>query len=137
MSFADNADIIRALFEEGWNRGRFENLQGVLHEDAVLHIGSMSRATDLDDLEEIVTGWRSAFDDFRFEIHEIVSQRDAVASRMTLRGKHTGPFRGLDPTGREIAVHHAFFFRFADGKVVEVWEILDQEQLNRQLAGVG
>lgn len=137
MSSADNADVIRALFEEGWNRGRFENLQGLLHEDAVLHIGSTSRATNLDDLEEIVTRWRSAFDDFRFEIHEIVSQRDAVASRMTLRGTHTGPFRGLDPTGREIAVDHAFFFRFADGKVVEVWEIMDPEQLNRQLTGAG
>ncbi len=132
MSSADNADVIRALFEEGWNRGRFENLQGLLHEDAVLHIGSTSRATNLDDLEEIVTRWRSAFDDFRFEIHEIVSQRDAVASRMTLRGTHTGPFRGPDRP-----VHHAFFFRFVDGKVVEVWEILDQEQLKHQLAGVG
>lgn len=43
-------------------------------------------------------------------------------------------FRGLDPTGREIAVDHAFFFRFADGKGAEIWEIRDQEQLNRRLA---
>lgn len=134
MGSADNADAIRTLFEEGWNRAHFENLHGLFDEDVVLHIGSMSRTTKLEDLAEIVRSWRSSFDDFQFQIHEIVSEGDTVATRMTLEGRHTGPFRGLDPTGREIAVDHAFFFRFADGKVAEIWEILDQEQLNRQLA---
>jgi serine phosphatase RsbU (regulator of sigma subunit) len=56
-----------------------------------------------------------------------------VVSHFTIRGTHQGDFRGLAPTGRQIALTGVTTFRFSpEGKVVETWDSYDQLSLMRQ-----
>ena len=128
-------DIARIIFEEGWNRQEFANVQPLLADEFPLHIGGMSRITNGAELESIVAGWHAAFPDFRFAIHSITADERLAAVRATLHGTHHGPWGGLQATGRSVAVEHAFFLEVEDGLVVEVWEILDGKALEAQLAG--
>jgi predicted ester cyclase len=41
----------------------------------------------------------------------------------------------LEATGHSIAVEHMFFFRVENQRIVEVWELLDQDEFRRQLTG--
>lgn len=129
------AAVARALFEDGWNRQDFERVRPFLAPDVVLHVGGATRRTDAADLEAAVAAWHAAFADFGFEIHSVTADGAMVAVRATLHGTHTGPWAGLDATGRPVSVEHAFFLRFDGGVVAEVWEILDSAALHRQLAG--
>lgn len=73
-------------------------------------------------LEEHVADLRSrheAFDDARFEIHQMVAEGDTVAVRYTFHGTHTGEFLGIAATGRAVNRPSTAFFKVADGKVVE------------------
>lgn len=129
------ADIVRAIYESGWSNGDFEPVAGWFADQVPLHVGGRTRITDLDDLIAIVTRWRTAFSDLRFEIDDLVAAGDVVAVRATLRGTHRAEWLGIEPRGAEIAVPHAFFHRFRDGLLVEVWEILDRDLLIGQLRG--
>ena len=48
-------------------------------------------------------------------------------------GSGAGTFMGLAPTGKSIAYDEIFIFRFADGRVVETWGVVDVLSQLRQL----
>jgi hypothetical protein len=48
-----------------------------------------------------------------------------VAARWTIRGPHTGSWAGVPPSGRTVAFSGVNIFRFAEGKVVELWNHRD------------
>ncbi len=51
----------------------------------------------------------------------LVAEGDMVAIRDTMRFKHTGPFLGIAPTGKEATITTNDIYRIVDGKIVEQW----------------
>jgi len=126
-------DVARVVFEEGWNRQDFSNVQRLVAGEFPLHVGGDTRLTNANEFAAIVGSWHAAFPDFRFDIHSITADDHMAAVRATLHGTHEGFWGDLPPTGRSIAVEHAFFLSIEDGLVTEVWEILDRSALETQL----
>jgi steroid delta-isomerase-like uncharacterized protein len=61
-------------------------------------------------------GLAGAFPDLRFELVSAALTADGdVAAQWVMRGTNDGPFNGLPPSGREIALPGADFIAFADG----------------------
>ena len=131
----DVAEVVRQILEEAWNRKDFTTFPLGKGDRYVLHVGGESRAVDLAETEELVSRWHDAFPDFRFDIHSIVAEGSFAAAHATLRGTHLGRWRDIDPTGRTVAVEHAFFFKFEDGSLRDVWEVLDRSAFDAQLTG--
>ena len=75
----------------------------------------------------------SAFSDIRYEAHDIVSDGDKVALRVTMHGRHTGSLMGQPPTGRSFSADHIHLFRVADGRIAEHWAQRDDLGMMRQL----
>ncbi len=63
----------------------------------------------------------------------ILADGDLVAARWTTTGTHTGPWGGVEPTGTPVTFSGVNVFRFADGKVVELWNHRDDLGLMQQL----
>jgi steroid delta-isomerase-like uncharacterized protein len=89
-------------------------------------------------LKEVIAVMRTAFPDLHFEVHEIVAEGDVVATRSTMTGTHEGrfalgPLGDVPPTGRRVEVPHMHFFRYRDGRVVDMWHVWDTLKLMRQL----
>jgi predicted ester cyclase len=68
---------------------------------------------------------RSAFPDWRSEVHLLVAEGDYVVERFTASGTHRGEFMGAAPTGRTVAMPGINIFRLRDGKIVERWGSVD------------
>ncbi len=60
-----------------------------------------------------------AFDDIRVSIDDILTERDRVAWRWTLRAAHRAPFMGVPATGRAVTVTGINIDRVEDGRIVE------------------
>lgn len=67
------------------------------------------------DYQDIARG----FADARFDVDEIFGADDRVAVRWTLHATHTGPFAGVPPTQKKIAVRGISLYRVRDGKITE------------------
>jgi predicted ester cyclase len=80
--------------------------------------------------------FRSAFPDMRIEIEDILAEGDKVAARMRLRGRNTGSFQGMPPTGKAVDVTATGIFRVVDGKATDNWVTLDALGLLQQLGVV-
>lgn len=126
-------ETVRRLVEEGWNRGEFGGLVGALSDFAVFRRRGREEVTGLGDLEEIVHRWRAAFPDMVLQIDELVAEGDTVAARITFRGTHSGPWKGVPPTGAQVTFEVTWFLRFAASTIVELHEVDDEYGLRAQL----
>lgn len=88
---------------------------------------------DSDAWLEFLDGFLEGFPDLHLEVHDAVADEAMTAQRILFTGTHTGPFRGLPPTGRTVRFFGIEINRMADGKVAEHWFQLDALTLFQQL----
>jgi predicted ester cyclase len=127
--------LVRAWYDEMWNRWDETVLDRILHPDVELR-GSLGQThRGLRGISSYMRFVRAAFPDFNNEIESMVEEGDAVFARLRYTGTHDGPIFGIAPTGRRIAYAGAALFRFRDERVWNVWVLGDVDGLKRQLAG--
>ena len=68
-----------------------------------------------------------------FDIGDVVAEDDKVLVRLKMRGRHTGEFMGVKPTGKWVNIDVMDFFRIADGQLVEHWALMDNLSLLQQI----
>ena len=126
-------------FERMFNQGDLDYVDGAVAPGGVDHQEALG-AEFAPHLKQVIVALRAAFHDLRFEIHEILAERDIVATRSTMTGTHQGrlqlgPLAGIEPAGRRVEVPHMHFFRYDDeGRVLDLWHVWDTPKLARDLA---
>ncbi len=88
---------------------------------------------DSDAWVEFLGGFLEGFPDLHLEVQDAVADERMTAQRILFTGTHTGPFRGLPPTGRKVRFSGVEINRMVDGKVAEHWFQLDALALFEQL----
>lgn len=73
------------------------------------------------------------FPDLHLDVLDTSADEHMVAQRIEFSGTHTGPFRGLPPTGRKVCFGGIEINRMVDGKVVEHWFQMDMITMFQQL----
>ena len=84
----------------------------------------------------IINMMRSGFPDIRWELEEMVAEKEKVAARFTMRGTHQGTFFSVPATSRTIEVTAVNFYRFSDGQIIEEYGQPDLLSLLQQIGAV-
>jgi len=66
-------------------------------------------------------------------VDDMLAEDDRVMVRWTFYGTQQGEFAGLPATHRQVNYAGINIFRIADGKIVEIWDLLDRLSLWQQL----
>ncbi|NTU80456.1 MAG: ester cyclase [Chloroflexales bacterium] len=82
---------------------------------------------------QLLSTFYSAFPDLHPVIEEQLVEDDRVATRLTWYGTHQGPFQGIPPTGKQIAMAMIRIDHIVNGKVAENWVSFDALGLLQQL----
>lgn len=130
-----NKAVILRLYEEVVNRAKFEIADDITAPDAVMHHALYSGQTGPEVIRSTWQSLHESFSDLTFVIEGIVADGDCVAVRGVTTGRHTGTFRGHAPTGKSVSQRAHVFYRLRDGRVSEVWPLVDHMGLQQQLAG--
>ncbi|HVX44687.1 MAG TPA: ester cyclase [Mycobacteriales bacterium] len=72
--------------------------------------------------------WRTliqAFPDIRVTVEDVIAEGQKVVARQTVTGTHRGEYRGHAPTGRSVRYNEIFILRFEDGRIAEIWGVVD------------
>ncbi len=78
---------------------------------------------------------KPAFSGFRVDIHEQFADGDAVTTRKSFHGTHTGEFFGASPTNRPVRMDVIDIIKLRDGKFTDHWGILDMAAVMAQITG--
>jgi nogalonic acid methyl ester cyclase / aklanonic acid methyl ester cyclase len=140
MTNNEAVTVVRKMFEAittGDITGVFDYIsQDYVNLEALEDSEDRSSLRGPDEFIATVKLLRSAFSNIHYEEQEVVSLGDKVALRTIETGKHTGPFFGIAPTGKNITHEQAHFFRVVDGKVTEHKAVRDDLGLMLQLGAL-
>lgn len=75
----------------------------------------------------------AVFPDLSTSLEAIVSDGDQVVGRFTWRGTHSAEFMGVSATGRAATWTSMDWWRVAEGKLTEHWDVVDFSGLLAQL----
>ncbi len=121
--------------EEVWNSHNPDALGKYFAPDARVHSmtpGSIA-GTGLDYLKERAQSLLNAFPDIHFVIENVVEQGDILAARVTLEGTQRGDFAGVPATGKRMKVYDFATYRIVEGKITDVWSLIDMQAMRTQL----
>jgi predicted ester cyclase len=80
-----------------------------------------------------------AFTDYHWDLQRLLVDDQWLAARLYGTGTHTGTFRGMAASGRQIRTQELVIYRVADSKIVESWGDLGstvRDELTSGTAGV-
>ena len=118
----DTKDIIRRYYEQVFTERKIDTIGGYW--------------ADPDMAAAVTRGCLSYFDafpDLHISLDELIAEDNSVFVRSTMTGTHDGEYKGIAPTGRNVATDCAEVYRLADGKIVGYWCLLNVAGLMRQL----
>lgn len=127
---AANKAIVRGYMEEILNRGDIAAAERYFPREGFTLNGTRLGPEHLAMMRQRLL---AAFPDFHLVIEDQIAERDKVVTRVTFRGTHLGEYRGIAPTGRQVAYTGIAVDRIVGGKVVEGWHEADDLGLLRQL----
>ncbi|MEO5704837.1 MAG: ester cyclase [Candidatus Limnocylindrales bacterium] len=129
-----NKEIARQVIERVFVRQDETAIDELVSRDFVPHtFGPMPPGRD--GLREGMRRAGAGVSEPRFEIHDMIAERDHVAVRLTTTALHTGPFMGIEPTGKRYSIDEIHLFRIVDGQLLEHWHQFDKLSLMEQLKG--
>ncbi|TIX87850.1 ester cyclase [Rhizobium sp. P44RR-XXIV] len=111
------------------NQQDWPNLGSFVH-DEVHYNGTR---IGLSGYREMLVGDFSAIPDLRFEILQLVCEPPCVASRLHFDCTPKGMLFGLPVNGRRVQFSENVFYEFLDGRVRNVWSIIDRAAIAAQL----
>lgn len=114
LDHTSNKDVVRRLFEDGFNRDQgtvIERLVAAEYVDAAGERGPNA-------FKQVMLRLRTAFPDLVYTIEDILGEGEEVAVRWHWTGTHRGPFRGVLPTERSLTNTGAAIFKVRDGQII-------------------
>lgn len=115
------------------NERRFDDLDLFVHDELTYNGESWTReryrSLLADDVRRIP--------DLHYEIQVLVAGADHVAARLWFDCTPHEKFLGIDVRGRRVAFAEHVIYRFREGRIADVWSLIDTEAIRTQLAEGG
>lgn len=111
----------------------FKTIDDVVAPDALIRTPLPVEATGADLAKELFARLMRAYPDLHITIEDLIAEGDKVVSRNTVTGTHQGEYMGIPPTGNSVTYNEVIITRFADGRIVETWAVVDVLAQMRQL----
>jgi len=134
-----NKALIRRWFEEVWNKGRADAIPELFADEGVAHGLSDDAANPLRGPAGFLpfhAQFREAFPNIEVVVEDQIAEGDMVATRCSVRGKHTGHSLGFAATQAPVEFTGVTITRIKDGKIVEAWNNFDFMKMYRQLGTI-
>ena len=93
-------------------------------------------ATGAQALKQVWTTLLRAYPDLHVTVEDLFGEDDRLVARNTVTGTHQGEYLGIAPTGKSVKYNEMFIVRFADGRIVETWGVVDLLAQMKQLGAI-
>ena len=127
-----NEEIILRYWDARWNQ-RDPALVSELLTPDISFQSPHAKASGLQEYGEVHAELLAAFTQTKVTIEELIEHGDKVATRVELRGVHSGDSLGFPATGKPFRVTMMAIFRLQDGRIAEQYQTYDALDLVTQL----
>jgi predicted ester cyclase len=131
---AEIRGLVESFYSDVWNRGDEEVARRILSNDLEFRGSTGPTRRGVDQFVGYVRLIRGALSGYECVIEDTVVEPPKLFAKMLFRGTHTGPFFGVQPTGKLVSWAGAALFTVAGSRISSVWVLGDVDGLKQQLA---
>lgn len=126
-----NKEFIQVYTADFWNKHNIDAFDKYFSKDFIVHFpeGDMNA----EQYKGLCTAYFAAFPDLYITTNDQISEGNKVMKMWTANSTHKGDFMGIPATGNPIEVKGIEMFRIADGKIAELWAVMDNLGMLQQL----
>ena len=137
MSAEQNIATIKKAVQ-AQNAREFKVFQDLVTPNVVRHelahiFGDRRGQKELGDLLQTIS---KVVPDFQNKIEDVFATENRGAAHLSISGTHKGEFLGVAPTGKKVTFHAITLYRFEEGKIAEVWPLVDVAGFLRQVGAL-
>lgn len=132
---ATNKGLVRRFYKEVFGDWNMALVDEVVSPRFVSHDWPEGGPTGPRAFRDFYSAIRSAVPNARYEVDDLIAEGDKVVVRWRMLGTHTGDFRGIGATGRDIVLEGIAIYRVEGGKLVERWVVTDLYGLLEKIRG--
>jgi steroid delta-isomerase-like uncharacterized protein len=126
MSTETNKATARHWIEDGWNKHNVAIIDETYQPNVVQHDPNVPMPVNsAEDLKAYVSAYLAAFPDAHFKTEALIAEGDNVVWRFVAHAHQTGALMGFPPSGRSADIDGTVQFRFVNGKIAEVWVLIN------------
>lgn len=132
-----NKLIIEQLYFKIWNQGEFDLIKEIVSESYTIFDDPgdvwQGQCLNHEEYEKRVLYTRAAFPDIKFELFEMISEKELVAVRWKATGTQLGDLQGLPVTGKKLNFLGQTFYQIKSGQLSGHWQMMDRLGFYQQL----
>ncbi len=110
-----------------------QTIDEVVEPNVLFHAPVPTGARGAQALKQVWPVLLRAFPDLHVTVEDLIEEGDKVVCRNTVTGTHQGEYMGLPPTGKSVAYNEIFICRFVNGRIAEIWGVVDVFSQMKQL----
>jgi steroid delta-isomerase-like uncharacterized protein len=127
-------DIVRRLYEEVWNKRRFEVVSELISPSHALNDPHLAgSAVGPDAYKRAVVQYIAAFPDLQITVEDYISENEKVVVSWVISGTHKREFRGISATNKKITLEGITINHVTNGKIMESFVSFDYLGMLQQL----
>ncbi len=132
----ENEGIVRRLYEEVWNKHRFELLDELMSPSHALQAPNISGSSiGPEAYKRNVLLFHKAYPDLHWTIDDTIADKDKVVACWTISGTHGGDYMGIPATNKKVSVEGITIHHITDGKIMDSYSNWDVQSMMKQLGG--
>jgi steroid delta-isomerase-like uncharacterized protein len=132
MSEENEAFILRFVAEV-WNKGNLDAIDELLAPDFAFHSGPDGLPPGREGCKVYMGMNQNTLSDLEMRVEDLIAEADQVASRVVIKGTHTGELMGIPATGKQITLKAIAVYRLASGKISDFRVEGDQLGMMQQM----
>lgn len=124
--------LLESLFAAG-DAGDVDSFGRFMHDDVIVHAPAGLSTVGIESEKESWRRAKSTMADLHHEFLDVLTTPSSEAARTVVSGTLRGTYGGLSADGRPFKTDQAVFARVRDGKISELWEVVDVAAIRDQL----
>jgi predicted ester cyclase len=113
------------------NERTFDDLEEFVHDELTYNGQGLTRDAYVAQRREEAR----QIPDLHYAVDLLLVGGDHVACRIAFDCSPKGEFLGIDVDGRRVSFVEHVFYRFRDGRIEDVWSVIDTDEIREQLSG--
>lgn len=132
-----NKTLVKKFYQEVWNEKKVQDVSKYLSPShALVDPNAADSETGPEAYQSIVARYLRAFSGLKFDVQDMVCEKDKVVASWMITGTHTGEFNGIAATNKKIMVEGISIHQISNGKIMDTSSVWDTLGLLKRIGAV-
>jgi len=137
MSVVSNKELVKQFYQEVWNERKLEAVDKYLSPShALVDPNAIDEKTGPEAYQAIVARFLRAFSGLKFEVQDMVCEKDKVVASWIISGTHIGEYNGIAPTNKKVLVEGISIHQIEDGRIMDTSSVWDTLGLLKKIGAI-